>query len=104
MKSNQGRTVEVHQGDSILIRLDESPTTGYRWEVHKINSSILEIQGSDYLMAHGVTDIGGGGTRTIRFRTKSNGEGLIQLRLRRAWEPEDVFLEHFETTIIVKEN
>ena len=101
MKSDQGRTVEVHQEDSILIRLDENPTTGYRWKVCEINKQILEFQNSYYTMAHGA-GLGGGGTRTILFRAKSIGDGQIQLRLRRSWEPENVFLEHFEITIIVK--
>lgn len=98
--SDQGRTFEANQGELIVIRLEENPTTGYQWEVGAVDSQIIEFLDSHYSTTPG-TGIGGGGTRAFRFRAKLSGRGQIQLRLRRSWEPVDAAIECFEVNIRV---
>ena len=33
---NNNKNIVVHKGDTIEIQLDETPTTGYSWEVDNI--------------------------------------------------------------------
>ena len=102
-QSDQGRTVAAKQGDVIVIRLDENLTTGYAWEIGMIESSMFELLDSDYSQTPTPgAIIGGGGTRTFRFRVKSSGSGQIQLGLRRSWESVDSAIEHFEANIRVQ--
>ena len=96
-QDDQGRTFEANQGDLIVIRLEENPTTGYEWEM----SPVLELLDSDYSPDPGIL-MGRGGTRTLRFRAKSSGSEQIQLRLRRPWDPVDVAIEHFDVKIGVQ--
>jgi len=98
---DQGSTFAVNQGDVIVIRLEENLTTGYQWEVGMIDSSMVELLETDYSPSH-VAGLGGGGTRTFRFRAKSPGSQQIQLRLRRSWDPVDVAIERFEVNVQVK--
>jgi inhibitor of cysteine peptidase len=99
--SDQGKIFEANQGELIVIRLEENPTTGYQWEMGAVDSQIIEILDSDYSPTSG-TGVGGGGTHTFRFRAKSPGRGKIQLRLRRSWEPVDAAIERFEVNILVQ--
>jgi inhibitor of cysteine peptidase len=101
LDSDQGKTFEVRAGDLIVIRLAENPTTGYRWEISGVDNQLVEVQGSDYLVAPG-TGIGSGGTRTFHLRAKSTGRGQIQLKLRRSWEPEDKVVEQFTVNIRIQ--
>ncbi len=99
-QEDQGKTFAAYQGDLIVIRIEENPTTGYRWEICMVEQQIIEILDSDYLIAP-EGGIGGGGMRIFRFRAKSSGISPVQLRLRRAWEPEDAVLESFSVNIQV---
>ena len=45
---NNNKNIVVHKGDTIEIQLDETPTTGYSWEIDKVDSQILGFQSSDY--------------------------------------------------------
>lgn len=101
IEADQGKTLDAHLGDLIIIRLAESPTTGYRWEFSGGDSQLIEFQGSDFVLAPGA-GIGGGGTRTFRFRAKSSGMVQIQLKLRRSWEPEARAIEQFTVNIRIQ--
>lgn len=100
-QTDQGNTIEVQQGDLIVIQIDENPTTGYRWELGAYGQQVVEFVDSDY-QSPTSAGIGGGGTRSFRFRASTTGRSTIQLRLRRSWEPEDAFLETFDVNISVQ--
>ena len=34
-KANNGQSIEVRQGDEIILRLPENPTTGYGWHIDR---------------------------------------------------------------------
>lgn len=102
LQIDREKTFQVSQDDVVLIRLEENPTTGYRWEVDAVDDRVVELQDSHYSMATG-TGIGGGGVRTFTFKAKSPGTGFIRFKLRRAWESEDAAAERFAVTICVLE-
>ena len=102
-QSDRGQTFKISQGDVILIRLEENPSTGYQWIVNAVDESVLELQASDYSRAP-VTKLGAaGGVRTFTFKAISPGIEQLQLKLRRQWEPEDATIEHFEVTLQIEE-
>jgi len=101
VQSDRGKTFEVRQGDLILIRLAENPTTGYRWEVDAADDQVIALQDSDYSAAPG-TGIGGGGTRTFVFEAQSPGTVQVRLKLMRKWKPEDPAIDRSEVTIRVE--
>ncbi len=100
-QDDQGKSFAVQQGNIILIRLAENPTTGYQWEGDAVDEQIIMLQGSDFSMGS-ETGIGGGGTKTFSFKALSPGLAQVQLKLRREWEPEDAAIDRFEVTIRVQ--
>lgn len=101
LQSDKGKTFEPHQGDSILIRLEENPTTGYIWEVDVANDQIIYLKDSNFSTAND-TVIGGGGIRIFTFTAQSPGTGEVKLELRREWEEKAI--DHFGVTIHVIRN
>lgn len=101
LDSDHGKTVAAHVGDIIAIRLAENPTTGYRWEISAVDNQLIEFQGTDYQVEPGV-GVGPGGTRTFHLKAKAMGTVLLQLKLRRSWEPEDKAIEQFTVNIQIQ--
>jgi len=100
-QTDQGGVFECRLGDVILIRLEENPSTGYQWEVSGIDEQVLKPQDSEYSGAAS-TALGSGGARTFSFKPQSPGTAKVRMRLRKAWEPEDAAIDHFEVTVHVR--
>ena len=98
---DQGRIIEAHQGDTIVFRLEENPTTGYEWEVETVRGLILEFIDSTYLESPGIL-MGRGGMRVLRYLAKSPGKQETHLRLRRSWDLPDKALNRLDVTIQVR--
>ena len=99
-RNDRGKIVEASQGDMILIRLEETPTTGYRWALVEVDNRILDLHSSDYSIRPNV-GIGGGGTRTFAFVAQSPGTTRIRLQLRQEWDPQNPE-DDFEVTVRVR--
>lgn len=90
-----GSTVALLPGQSLIIRLPENPTTGYRWAVEASGGMTLV---SDDFSPTGV-GVGAGGTRTMEWRSAASGNQRITLALRRPWEAAEAAKQRFTVTI-----
>ena len=100
-RNDQGRTIEVHPDDVIVLRLDENLTTGHSWELEPTDSSVIELIDSTHTAAPAIA-MGQGGVRTVRFAARAAGSRDVGLRLRRPWEPPDNALDRFDVTVRVR--
>ena len=41
---DNGTTVEVHVGETLVLRLPENATTGYRWAIEALNAISLKLK------------------------------------------------------------
>jgi predicted secreted protein len=82
--ADSSSAITAHKGDTIEVQLDETPTTGYAWELDSLDNNILELQSSDYKLYEGA-GIGGGGKRTMLFLVKNTGQGNIKLKNAQRW-------------------
>ena len=94
-KADRGSSIQVGRGDAIIIRLDENPTTGYRWAIDHLDEAVLSAAGSDFTLGPG-GGIGGGGERVFSFRARGPGTGRIELKLWRDWEGDASTVERFD--------
>lgn len=92
-ETDNTKSLKARVGDTIVLRLLESPTTGYRWEI---------LQGSpendEFFLES--TAIGAGGIRVFRFLMKAPGAVTLELSLARAWEKEAP-AKHFKVEVRV---
>lgn len=99
-QTESGTSVEVRRGDEIVVRLEENPTTGFRWAVDEINEQVLELQDSSYQQQPG-GGMGGGGQRRLTFRAKSSGSSPLRLKLWREWEGDATADARYSVTVTV---
>lgn len=91
------KEVEIQQGDEIVLRLPENPTTGYRWHIDRANS-ILVQEGDSYVPVpppDPEISFGRGGVREFRFRGTAPGTARLDLKLWQEWEGEGSVTERF---------
>jgi inhibitor of cysteine peptidase len=86
---NNGSVVDARIGDSIVVILDENPTTGYRWEVVRGGGEVLSAPADEFNVAE-TAGTGAAGQRRLAFEVRASGESTISATLRRSWEPPGV--------------
>jgi inhibitor of cysteine peptidase len=96
---DSGKTVKVKTGETFVVRLEENPTTGYRWQPHNFDRAILALKSSSF--APGGDAPGSAGRRSFVFLAEHSGESPVTLWLWREWEGEKSILKRFEATIEV---
>jgi len=84
-RADDGRSVELNVGNTVVLRLEENPTTGYQWALDRDGGDVLALRASDYVGPTG-SRVGGGGQRLFTFQAKRAGSATIRLKLWRAWE------------------
>ncbi len=99
--ADNGKTVHVHTGDLVMIKLNENPSTGYLWAIDQSDNAILSLQGSDYTPTPGEA-LGSGGTRAFTFVAKKPGTVHLRLKLWRSFEGDASIIQRFGVTIQVQ--
>jgi inhibitor of cysteine peptidase len=97
-EADAGRARAAARGDIVVIRLDETPTSGYRWEIEEFDPVVLRVTGEGYRAAP-AGGLGAPGSHELRFVVVGRGDGRIRLALRRPWESGSSSTRRFETTI-----
>ena len=71
-------------GQSLEIRLEENPTSGYRWHVVQAGEPVCKTVSDSF--APGIGAPGQPGVHRWTFQTVAAGTASIRLIYRRAWE------------------
>jgi inhibitor of cysteine peptidase len=97
--------VEVEEGQTLIITLESNPTTGFRWEVARVDASVLQQQGEAEYNASDSKEpplVGAGGTETLRFKAMKAGQTTLELIYHRSWEKDVEPLETFSIQVVVR--
>jgi predicted secreted protein len=70
--------IHVALGESIVLRLEENPTTGYRWFFEGFPAEDMLVVSDQFRLANDA--FGAGGIRELTLQAKRPGEHLIVLR------------------------
>lgn len=99
--SDNGKTMSVQVGNLVIVRIAENPSTGYRWEIEKQDTQLLELQNSDYkATTEGLA--GGGGERSFTFRAAQTGNTEIRLKLWRQWVGDSSVIKRYSATVQIQ--
>lgn len=93
-------TVQVSPGSTITVKLQENPTTGYRWNMSV--SSGLRVVNDTYIPSDPTGQlVGSGGTRVWDIAADGPGTQQIRAMYHRSWEPVTGDETTFSMTVIV---
>ena len=96
-QADHDKSVPIKLGDIVHLTLNETPTTGFRWDIEEGNSAILEILSSEYNQPPGAS-VGGAGEHNWTFKARQAGNVRLVLKRWRAWEGDKSVAERFNIT------
>jgi inhibitor of cysteine peptidase len=97
---DNGKSFSASLGNTIIIKIPENPTTGFRWELEEFDNNALEVQQSGF-SAQSTTLTGSGGEKSFIIKTQKIGQTFIRLKLWRDWEGDSSVIERYEVNIEV---
>ena len=95
--ADNGRTVDVREGDTLVLRLHENASTGYRWALDGLDRTCVDVQEGEYVRQADAP--GSGGQAQWTLVAKAHGIVEIRLKLWRHWEGEPSVRERFAVTL-----
>ncbi len=98
--NDNGRSIELQVGQVLAFTLDANPSTGYSWEMTKIDQKILQQIGEAEFTPDSTLP-GAGGQQVFRFKAVSAGQTALNLIYHRTWEKDVAPLQTFSLQVIV---
>jgi len=100
-EEDDGKTVILNKGETLVVKLDGNPTTGYGWQLADFDQSVLKSAGDpDYKSDSNL--IGSGGMYTYKFTAQDSGEVVLKFSYLRSWETDTSPYKTFTVTVDVK--
>jgi inhibitor of cysteine peptidase len=99
--ADSGKTVAVAAGKSFDLVLKANATTGFQWQVKKIDGDAVEQVGKDDYIPdeHAPGIVGVGGRAVFHFKVTKGAKTKIELVYLRPWEKDTPPVKTFEVTI-----
>jgi len=98
-EADNGKDIDVHVGDTIVLRLPENPTTGFRWAFDDLDTGAVSAKEGDH--THSSEAVGSGGEMTWHLTPTAAGSTPIKLKLWRHWEGDTSTRKRFAVTLKV---
>ena len=108
--SDRGKAVTLKAGQSLTLRLNENPTTGYRWIIPMFDAQLIQLTDDRFEPTVAENEsgnkpmmMGAGGQRILVLQ--ANGPGTIHLKLenKQSWDLKSPSAESFDLTVQIIE-
>ena len=99
-EADAGSTRQVKRGETVELRLKESPSTGYRWTIDVEPPDAATIAASS--QEPGGLGLGANGVHVFKIAAKGSGTVTLNAKLWRSWEGEGSAVERKSFTLEVR--
>lgn len=101
---DNGGTVRLASGGTLIVALASNPSTGYAWAVSESSGPGLTLSGEPQYVPPGSTGpvVGAAGTEVFRFVATGVGTQELVLEYRRSFEPGRPPASTFSVTVQVE--
>ena len=100
-----GKTIQLYEGQALIVTLESKPTTGFQWELVEITEDILKKNTDEYIAPEQKEPpiAGAGGEERWIFQALKPGTGQISMEYNQPWEGGEKKAETFNLTVEVQE-
>ena len=99
-EDQNGTQVNLGRGDTLLVRLESNPSTGYAWEIQNNDEAVLRPVGEPQFQPSSNL-VGAGGTEIFGFKAISEGTSVLVMIYHRSFEDEEP-LSTFRLRVVVE--
>jgi inhibitor of cysteine peptidase len=99
--ADAGKTIELQNGNLLVVTLDGNITTGFNWEMVPQTSAVLKQLGEPVVTPDS-SALGAGGKISLKFQAVKTGQASLTLIYHRSFEKDVPPEKTFEVTILVK--
>ena len=100
-EEQNGGTVALIVNDTVRVKLDGNPTTGFTWETENLDASLLQRLGEpDFARNSNLT--GSGGAFTFAFKARKEGSTHLRLIYHRPFEKDKAPLRIFDVIVDIQ--
>lgn len=99
--SNNGSSIEMAVGETLIIKLEGNPTTGYQWEMLPNDGGLVELQGEPEYKSDSNL-VGSGGLYRFTLKAIKPGTTAVELKYYRSFEPEVAPIQTYQINIVLR--
>jgi inhibitor of cysteine peptidase len=101
---DNGRQIELTNGQTFNVTLESNPSTGYSWEVVELNNNILHQTGEAESQPNTTKKIMPGAPRmdTFQFEVINTGQTTLKIVYHRIWEKDVAPMKTFLVELFVR--
>lgn len=99
--ADKGATVQMQAGDTLELRLQANPTTGYMWYICPQSTPLLKLIGQSQTQS---TEPGVGRpvVQIFTFTARGSGDGVLLLHYVRSWEKHSTDEKQFSLHVTIQ--
>ena len=105
--ADKGGTIHLKAGDTLELRLNSNPTTGFMWYLKKESTRLLKLTGQSETKppepaAGQPVMVGQPVVQVFEFLAKQPGDGVLLLHYVRSWDPPSPDEQQFQIHVVVE--
>ena len=103
--ADQGGEVHLKAGETLELRLESNPSTGFMWYVHRQSTPLLRLPGQSESEAAGQSEgsaVGRPLLQIFRFAPRRSGDGILLLHYVRSWEKPSPDEEQYRIHVFIE--
>jgi inhibitor of cysteine peptidase len=101
-ENNHNQQFLIKQGDIVEVCLKANPSTGYRWQIVKIDTFKIKLIDESYTSENNNKDIvGKGGSKIYLFKAINKGSASIEIEYSRPFENDIPPLKEFNFNLSI---
>ena len=99
-EADDGKSVGVHVGETVALRLHENASTGYRWAFDNLDTNVVGVSEGKYVPR--TAAVGSGGDMQWILEPRAPGTTQVKLKLLRPWEGDSSIQKRFAVTLVIR--
>jgi inhibitor of cysteine peptidase len=99
--ADNGKTVRLDPGDTLIVSLESNPSTGYVWQVARVDASVLAPSGQP-VYRPGEQMPGAPGRQLFKFNAQKSGSAALKIIYVRPWEKGAAPGKTWEVNVAIK--
>jgi predicted secreted protein len=101
-RNDNGKEIDVSQGETVEVRLEQHGATGYLWQIVDLDQSHLKVLESTDTPLKGGEIVGGPLLKTWKIQAVKAGQTDLKILLYRPWEGPAKAAESFQVKVLIK--